>query len=69
MSWTRTLELFIEAAFVGWLIDLFRRPVPERYRRSAAVHDAAPTLHLNRSTLVGENGRLHSEPPVGNVNE
>ncbi len=36
MSWTRPLELFIEAAFVVWLIDFIRKPVPERYREDAS---------------------------------
>ena len=37
MSWTRPLELFIEAALLVRLIDLIRKPLPERYRHNAAV--------------------------------
>jgi hypothetical protein len=51
MSWTRTLELFIKAALVVWLIDLIRKPVPEGYRLNAAValKNSRPSLWTSRS--------------------
>lgn len=39
-------ELFIEAAFVVSLIDLIRKPVPERYRRNPAVFAENPRPSL-----------------------
>ena len=49
MSWTRPVELFIEAAFIVWLIDLIRKPLPERYRRNAAVAPKNSRRYLWRS--------------------